>query len=63
MHYPDEALEQFQKVINLDPKNKDARTYYAIAKKQIVEYKAKEKKIFGKLSFWLHGCIASLLYQ
>ncbi len=56
MHYPDEALEQLQKVIKLDPKNKDARTYSNIAKKKIAEYRVREKKIYGKFMFLnLHG--------
>ena len=48
MHYPDEAIELFQKVLKLDPKNKDARTYYNITKKEIAEYRVREKKIYGK---------------
>ena len=50
MHYPDEAIEEFEKVMKLDPKNKDARTYYNIAKKKVAEYRVREKKIYGKFS-------------
>jgi ribosome-interacting GTPase 1 len=50
MHYPDEAIEQFQKVLKLDPKNKDARTYHDIAKKKVAEYRVREKKIYGKFA-------------
>jgi hypothetical protein len=53
MHYPDEASEMFQSVIKLDPKNKDARTYYNITKKKIAEYRVKEKKIYGNKYFVL----------
>ena len=49
MHYPDEAIEQFQKVMKLDPKNKDARTYYDIAKKKVAEYRVREKKIYANM--------------
>ena len=53
MHYPDEASEMFQSVIKLDPKNKDARTYYNITKKKIAECRVKEKKIYGNKYFVL----------
>ena len=49
MHYPDEAIEQFQTVMKLDPKNKDARTYYNIAKKEVAEYRVREKKIYANM--------------
>lgn len=49
MHYPDEASEMFQSVIKLDPKNKDARTYYNITKKKIAEYRVKEKQIYANM--------------
>ena len=48
MHYPDEASELFQQVLKLDPGNKQARTCYNVAKKEIVEYRIREKKIYGK---------------
>ena len=50
MYYPDEAIELFRRVIKLDPTNKDARTYYNITKKEIAEYRVKEKKIYGELN-------------
>ena len=40
----------FEKVLKLDPKNRDARTYYLTTRKKLDEHKEKEKKVFGKSS-------------
>lgn len=49
MNYPDEASEMFEKVLRLEPNNKDAKIQLNIAKKMIAENRVKEKTIYGNV--------------
>lgn len=49
MHYLDESLAVFQTILKLDPKNKDARSYYLVAKKSLDEYRKKEVKVYANM--------------
>ncbi|XP_046858787.1 peptidyl-prolyl cis-trans isomerase FKBP4-like [Xenia sp. Carnegie-2017] len=49
MNYPDEASEMFEKVLRLEPNNKDAKIQLNIAKKMIAENRVKEKTIYANM--------------